>query len=149
MPWLLCRVRLTLVFSPVTPHSVPLSIRHSPDTVAPSLHLLYLCLPRFSLFPFLQPSSTSFIHFRPASLINSQNYPFISPLIHSSSQLLFLPNSPHPTAVGSKCRGDSAWAKISFPPRSLSMYQLIESNRTPGYCSFCCVFLSVTGPLLF
>lgn len=91
----------------------PLSIRKSPDTIAPSLHLLYRCLPRFSLFPFLQPSSTSFIRFCLAPLIYSQNHPFIihlstHPFSHSSSQLLFLPTSPHPKAVGSKCRGDSA-----------------------------------------
>lgn len=98
-----------------------------------------LCFLPSPIFPFPQPCSAPFIRFLPCylHLFTKPIHSFIThlsthPFSHSSSQLLFLLTSPHPTAARSKCREDSAWAKISSPRRSVSMYQLIGINLHPG-----------------
>ena len=89
------------------------------------------CLLPFFLFPFLQQSSVSFVQLWFSHSLYSQNYPSVHPFIQPAPFSPFLLTSPNPTAVGSECRRDRAWAKISSPRRSLSMYQLIGINLHP------------------
>lgn len=95
----------------------------------------FSCIPLFSLFFPLK------IHKAAASWITT-----IHPFIQPATPLLFLPTGPHPTAVGSKCCRDRAWAKISSPCRSLSMYHLIRINLHPRIQVFllCSFFLLQT-----
>ena len=103
------------------------------------------CLPHpvflsFNLTPLLSSIS---LHLPHKAIHSSCIYPSGQLLVPGSSQ-----PSPDPTAAGSKCRGDRAWAKISSPRRSLSMYQLIGINLHPRIpFLLLCFFLSVTGPL--
>lgn len=131
--------------------SSPLAPSLSPDVpplrcLSIRLFFLFSRLPPSPCFPFLQPHSTSFIHLSPSphkAIHSSCIYPSSQLLVPGSSQ-----PSPDPTAVGSKCRGDRAWAKISSPRRSLSIYQLIGINLHPRILLLLlCFFLSVTGPL--
>lgn len=114
------------------------------------------------MFPLSVPylSSASRLHllrlhsFYPTPLLSSISLNLVTMLSihHSSSQMLFpsLPAGPHLAAVGSKCRGDRAWAKISSSCRSLSMYQLIGINVHPRTLlrSLWFVFLSVRGSVV-
>lgn len=72
----------------------------------------------------------------PPPTVFSQHSTFIG----QAALPLFLPKTPHLTAVGSQCREARAEAKISSPCRSLSVPA--DRNQSPPQDSFCSFFFS-------
>lgn len=72
----------------------------------------------------------------PPPTVFSQHSTFIG----QAALPLFLPKTPHLTAVGSQCREARAEAKISSPCRSPSVPA--DRNQSPPQDSFCSFFFS-------
>lgn len=89
-------------FSPDVPHSAP-SLSDFLQTKSP---YFYLCLPPFFVVSFPPPLPSSSLLYSPS--IHKTVHPSIHPFIQPATLSLFLPTSPNPTAVGSKCRADRA-----------------------------------------